>query len=262
MRINAVAIASAIVAMAVSAQGATIAGWDFSQWAGAGILSTNGQVATNRLSANYSSLDPTGNAGTESAAFGTLYFDGQFGSSNVTAIGDGSEVFTPAADSLDSNLDAPVVTFGNNPFDSHGILDDEGQQFTEYLSMAATGPVQVVFAANLTSVPQTASGWQLTFGGRAGLASPLAVDFSTNGVDYLSAGSVSLSTADTPYSVNLGQASGKRMFVRLSFAPTVGAGAQFIDNVAIQGAVAPEPATLGLLLAGLASLAFVRVRSN
>ena len=258
MRIKSLAIACAIASVGVSAQAATIAGWDFSQYVGSGVLSTDGVTATNRLSANYSSLDPTNNAGSESAAFGALYFDGQFGSSNVPAIGDGSEPFTPTAGSLASNLNAPVVSFGNNPFDSLGILHDEGQFYTELLSMAATGPVQVVFAASLNSVPQTASGWQLTFGGKAGAQSPLGVEYSTNGVDYLSAGSVSLGTADTPYSVNLSTAAGKLMFVRLTFSPT--GGTQLIDNVAIQGAVAPEPAALALLLAGLSGLACVRAR--
>src|SRR5262245_53673322 len=256
MRIKSLAIACAIASVGVSAQAATIAGWDFSQWVGSGVLSTDGATATNRLSANYSSLDPTNNAGAESAAFGTLHFDGQFGSTNVPALGDGSEPFTPTAGSLVSNINAPVITFGNNPFDSLGILANEGQPYAELLSMAATGPVQVVFAANLTSVPQTASNWQLTFGGKALSASPLAVDYSTNGVDYLSAGSVTLGTADTPFSVNLSSAAGKSMFVRLTFSPN--GGTQFIDNVAIQGAVAPEPAALVLLLAGLSGLACVR----
>jgi hypothetical protein len=264
MRIHAVAIASAIAALSVSAQAATIAGWDFSQWLGAGVLSTDGATATNRLSANYSSLDPTNNAGAESAAFGTLYFDGQHGSTHVTAVGDGSEAFTPAAGSLASNIGAPVAKFGDNPFDSLGILGSEGQKYTELLSMAATGPLDVVFAADLSSVPQTASDWQLTFGGRSGISSPLAIAYSTNGVDYVSAGSVTLGTADTPFSVSLGQASGKQMFVRLSFSPTLGAaeGAQFIDNVAIGGAVTPGPATLGLLLAGLSGLALARSRKR
>src|SRR5262245_1029525 len=54
-------IASAFLAAPAGATG--IAGWDFSQYLGTSLLSTDGATFTNTLSANYSQLDPTFNAG-------------------------------------------------------------------------------------------------------------------------------------------------------------------------------------------------------
>jgi hypothetical protein len=259
-KLNRMVIAGAIAALSVHAQAATIAGWDFSQWVGDSLLSTDGATATNVLSANYSTLDPTNNAGAESAAFGTLYFNGQFGSTNVPAIGDGSEPFIPVAGSLVSNINGPVEGLGDNPFDSHTILTSEGQPYTQFLSMGATSPLQVVFAADLTGVPESASNWLVTFGARTNGPSALGIEFSTNGIDYVSAGSVNLTGADTPYSVNLSALEADRAFVRFSFAGVLD-GAQFIDNVAIQGTVVPEPVTGVLVLASALILVALRRRT-
>jgi hypothetical protein len=254
------AIAASIALLAGPAEAATIAGWDFSQFLGSGTLSIDGQNLTDTLDANYSSLDLTNNAGAESATFGRLYFNGQFGSSDVTPVGDGSEAFTPVGGSLVSNLNAPVAGLGDNPFDSLLILEDEGQPYQNLLSMAATQAVQVVFDATLGNAPLTASSWMVSFGARAAVQSPLLVEFSSNGVNYTSAGTVTLNDADTPFSLDLTGLTGNQAFVRLSFTPPAGAGAQFIDNVAIQASVAPEPATIALLLAGLAGAAVLRSR--
>lgn len=266
MRLKPLAIAAAIASLTGGAQAATIAGWDFSQWFGSGILTTDGLTASNTLDANYSNLDPTNNAGAESAQYGTLYFDGQYGSSSVVPDGSGSEIFQPTAGSLISNLSAPVTGPGTNPFDSLTVLASEGQQFTELLSMGAIAPVQVVFEATLGTVPFSASNWRLTFGGRASNPANVVVGFSTNGVDYFSAGQVTLGQADTPYSLGLGNLTDeRRVFVRLGFQQAAGAGTSFIDNVAIQAdlqGVAPEPMALGMLLLGLSGLAAVRVRRD
>jgi hypothetical protein len=265
-RLKPFAIAAAIASMTGGAQAATLAGWDFSQWLQSGILSTNGSSLTNTLRANYSNLDPTNNAGAESAQYGTLYFDGQYGSSNVVPEGTGNEIFQPTAGSLVSNLDAPVTGPGTNPFDSLTVLASEGQQYSELLAMGAIAPVQVVFEAALGTAPFTAADWRLTFGGRATGQANVVVGYSTNGVDYASAGSVTLGQADTPYSLALGGLTdARRVFVRLGFQQAAGAGTSIIDNVAIladlQGVV-PEPMPLGMLLLGLSGLAAVRVRRD
>ena len=90
-------IASTILSMAVSASMASssqaflAAGWDFSQYAGDGLLSLDFVTFTTTLSANYSDLDPTFGAGAESAAFGTFYLNGSFGSSSITPTGNNDE---------------------------------------------------------------------------------------------------------------------------------------------------------------------------
>jgi len=271
-RLKPFAIAAAIASMSGDAQAATIAGWDISQWMQSGILSTDGISLSNTLAANYSNLDPTDNAGVESAQFGTLYFNGQFGSSDVApgSPNPGEEVFQPTAGSLVSNLDAPVTGPGTNPFDSLTVLASEGQTFTELLSMAAIAPVQVVFEATLANAPFTGSNWLMTFGGKAvggpSAQTQVAVDFSTNGVDFQSAGLLTLNSADTPFSIALpGLVDETQVFVRLGFNQASLQNTAVIDNVAIQAdlkGMVPEPASLALLLLGLLGLGAARVRRD
>src|SRR5262249_60272794 len=71
---------SALVAGSVHAR-EIVAGWDFSQFQEAGSLTPIG----NSVPANYSDYDPTFNAGSSSAAFGTAFFNGTNGSSNTVA---------------------------------------------------------------------------------------------------------------------------------------------------------------------------------
>src|SRR5262245_32887566 len=71
----AVSVLAAVSASAMQ----VVAGWDFSQFRGNNRLEP---IVTNTVPANYSAFDPTFNAGSGSAAFGTLYFDGSNGSSS------------------------------------------------------------------------------------------------------------------------------------------------------------------------------------
>jgi hypothetical protein len=211
-----------------------VAGWDFSQYLGAGLLSIDGATFTDQLAANYSDLDPTFGAGLESAAFGTMHVDGTFGSTNVDEASAGAQ-FVPTSDSLVSNLDAPAF----NSFDSFTILlDEESQVFANPLSMIASGPVDVVFEADLTSAGQTGSNWRVSFGGRTfSGTSNVAIGFSSDGSSYGSFGSVQLTENDTAFDVDLGAAASQAGFVRFSFDP-VGEALPIIDNVAIH---VPEP---------------------
>jgi hypothetical protein len=239
-----VSIVAAIATSAgvvTSAAAQTVSGWDFSQWQGSDLLSVNGMALTNVLSANYSSLDPTNNAGAESAAFGTAFFNGQFGSTSVDPQ-PGAAIFVPVGGSLVANLDGPALDLegnpipGANPFDSLEVLDSEGQRFRNRLSMGATAPVSVVFSGDLSGVPQSGSNWSLVLGARADSDSALGVDFSTDGVSYATVTSLNLAAGDTRYQVNLSAATAERAFVRLRFQPPSG-GAQFIDNVVLQALV-------------------------
>jgi len=242
------------VLVAGSARATMIAGWDFSQYAFDGAISIDGGTLTDTLAANYSNLDPTFGAGSQSAAFGTMYLDGSFGSSTTPL--DFTDPFVPTTGSLVSNLNGGVPL--SVPFDSHSVLDSEGQAFSEFMSMTTTAAFMVVFEADLTTVPDFGTDWVLSFGGRTfSGATSVEVEFSTNGTSYSSVGTASLNTVDTLFTLNLGAAGTDNAFVRLSFgAPGAGGLNQArIDNVAIAATLVPEPGTAALLLAGLVGLA-------
>jgi hypothetical protein len=230
-----------------------VAGWDFSQYSTDGFLSLDEATLSNTLGANYSDLDPTFGAGAESAAFGTMHLDGQFGSTNTPL--DFADPFVPSAaagGSLTSNKTAPA----GSDFDSFLVLSNEGQPFTNPFAMAAVGAATVVFAADLLSVPEIGDSWSITFGARTfSGTSAITIEFSTDGVSFTSFGVANLTTVDTLFSVAFGGGPSERAFVRLGFDPS--GGQPFIDNVAISADLAsvPEPGVTALLLTGLAGLA-------
>ena len=253
---------SSVICLALGAgpaQAAMVAGWDFSQYFADGVLSINGADYTGTLSANYSDLDPTQGAGAESAAFGTLYLDGQFGSTNVQA-GSGTEPILPSGavgGSLSSNLGAPGGLGGSLDFDTHSILASEGQAYTNLLALTAANVASAVFAANLSAVPDIGSDWTVSFGARTfSGAGTIDIAFSTDGVSYTNAGSAILSNLDTLYSRNLSAVASDTAFVRFSFAApgAGGVGQAFIDNVAINATLAPIPEPGTALLSGLGML--------
>src|SRR5262245_10304831 len=182
---------AALVPSAGFAQASLVAGWDFSQYFDVGALSVDGTDFTDTLSANYSDLDLTFNAGFESMAFGTMYINGDFGSSAVP-IGTGNEQFVPSqatGGSLTSNFDAPGLV----DFDAFSVLSDEGQMFTNPVAMIASGAVSVVFEADLSQVPETGNNWVVSFAGRTfSGTSSITVESSSDGVNFASAGTANL----------------------------------------------------------------------
>jgi hypothetical protein len=236
-----------------ASQAYVVAGWDFSQYLGDFLLTLDGVNGATTLSANYSNLDPTFNAGAESAAFGTMYIDGSFGSTAIDPFDPAPAIVPTAAfdGSLVSNLTAPVQAPGDNEFDSHTILQFEGQLFANFLSMRASESASMVFRADLSSVPETGSNWVLSFGGRTFTGtSTLSIDFSSNGGTFSPVDSVVLNETDTPYEIDLGPAPVEVVYVRLNFQP-VELDWPIIDNVAIS---VPEPGAGASVLAAAAGL--------
>ena len=268
MKRNLLAIAAMIGAITFggNAQALMVAGWDFSQYLGDGILSIDGVEFTDTLDANYSHLVPAAatnsgiaGVGPQAAAFGTMYLNGQFGSTNVQA-GSGAETFLPTAavgGSLASNLTAPVNVADGLPleFDVFTTLVFEGQTFANSQAMIAPGAGSVVFGIDLTStLPGT--DWSVSFGARtfAGTES-IGIEFSTNGVDFDFVGSVDLTTIDTPFALGLGSEVANQAFVKFVFDAPEGPNQAIIDNVAVSATLIPEPGTALLLLTGLAGIA-------
>jgi len=244
------------LAISAPAQAVMIAGWDFSQYVSNGELSIDGATYTNVLSANYSNLDLTFGAGAESAAFGALFFDGSFGSTNVDPAS-GTAALTPASNSLASNINAPVVGGGLNPFDSFEVLQSEGQFAANPLSLQIQNAVSFVFAAYTNTIPGLGSDWSVSFGGQTGSGtSTVGIEFSTDGITYVSAGSSTLTSIDSTFTMSLGGLASEAAFIRFSVNPT--GGATRIDNVAINGTIVPPvplPSTVMLLGISLAAFA-------
>jgi hypothetical protein len=237
-----------------------VAGWDFSQYfSGGGFLSIDNQTLTNTLPANYSNLDASFGMGPDSAIYGTMYMNGEFGSTLVTPTGQGNEPFLPIPGTLSANADAPITPPSFlNPFDSLQILDDQGQLNENELRMAALGALSVVFLADLTSVQLSGTDWVLSFGARTVDAnSTIGVQYSTDGVSYSATQNAIATPGQAPFSVDLAPGPASRMFVRFTFDNS---GQASIDNVAVRADLIPEPATALLLAAGLVGLAAFRRR--
>lgn len=241
-----------VCGLAGPAQADLIAGWDFSQFRGTGLPSTDGVGNTTSLPANYSTLDPTFNAGTESAAFGTATWTG---------------TVLPTSGSLQANLQQPAkpfmagdlenleTQFGRNPFDSLTILASEGQSFQQLLSLTTQGSSTVTFQA--TGAPAGGS-WSVSFDARALTgSSTIGVDFSTDGSSFSPVSDVMLSAGDPDQRVflPLGTHAGSTGYVRLSLDDATGQ--PVIDNVAI---AVPEPSMALGLGAGLGVLALLARR--
>jgi hypothetical protein len=246
----ALAFTFAIAAQANAAS--MVAGWDFSQYLGPAFLSTDGATLATTLSANYSDLDPNG-LGTESAAYGTMYIDGTNGSHASTG---GADPFIPTGNNLVSNEDAPGVA---PPFNSGGAYNvlctaEASQSFCNDLSMLANAVATPVFQADLGAL--TADAWELSFGGQTlSGTSGVGIEVSTDGTNYSTVSTETLTSVDTQFVVPLGAIldGEDEVFVRLNFDPT-GLDQPVIDNLAISGEVIPEPGTAMLMLLGLVGL--------
>lgn len=204
------------------------------------------------LDANYSHLDPNA-LGQEAAQFGTLFLDGTSGSSVASL----SDPIVPNGEDLTQNNDAlETVGWTIGGPESHDVLANaEGQEFTNPLALGAVSPATIVFAADLSSIPEIGQDWTLSFGGVMvdGGTSEVGVEFSTDGNDFQTLSPVSLSGSAAAYSVSA-TGSGDQAFFRLDL-EGVNPGRPTLDNVAINTTLVPEPGTALLLGGGLAGLA-------
>jgi len=283
-RFLAIVSAAALSAGSVGAD-TLVAGWDFSQYAGDGILG-----GVNALPANYSDFDPN-RAGAQSAAFGTAHFDGAFSSSATTTdflptSGMMACERLPAALDTDQtggcatpNVDGPVRSnriepFGDRgdvAFDAFGQLKAEGQTYRSLVGMTATNALSVVFATDL-GAGNVGGPFKVSFGGKTftgggddggeigcspSCSSTVGVDFSIDGLSFTPVTTVNLTPDDNRFEVNLGPESvgGQTGYVRLNFNPVNGR--PIVDNVAVEVGVIPEPGAVAQILSCAAGLAFL-----
>jgi len=272
LRVAAIALVAASLFGVGSARAAFIAGWDFTQYAGASslVVDANTFATSDTLKANYSDFDSTFGAGGGSQPFGTMWMNGANGSTNVDQDA-ATPIFLPTTGSLTPNLTTPganEVPVGDVAFDaSSGVLETAagnynagtGQDFRNLLSMRALANVSVVFEANLSVLGPLyqAENWSLTFAGVSStLTSPVTLEFSTDGLSYSALPNAVLTTTAAAFTASVVGNPGDNAFFRLGFTSTGANPIPRIDNVTISGDVSeiPEPGTASLLLVGLAGL--------
>jgi hypothetical protein len=273
MKLRALSLSIALVAGASSAQAATVAGFDFSQYI-VGFLSTDGgNTLVNTLPSNYSDLDNTlfPGLGIGSTQYGTMYLNGQFGSYNTPADGFNDPLVPSVPD-----VNAQAVPLGvfpgpmgsaaalqilltESPTPSQGQTNANSLQALDPQGIIQPGElIDVVFQADLGTL--SGSGWQIGFGGQMlgpqGGSSNVIVEFSEDGSLYQQIGVAVLTPAATPFLFNApGSAQNlDEAFFRLRFTPDF-FGAPSVDNVQLLAEVVPEPGTIVLTMAGLAGLA-------
>ncbi len=247
----AIALTVAISAiLAGSSQAVEVAGWDFSDFA------SDGLTPAGAVDANYSSFDPTGGAGSESALYGQATL-----TNLITRGGDvraGNRTGATGGTAQDAN---------QRGFNSFTTLQLEGQTFTLPMAVTAdSGAGNVIFEGDLTplGVGQGGYGWSISFAGQVVGASSATVDveFAGDCVSYASAGSVNVDGQADAYTVEFPKLAFENACARITL-PNVGDERVAIDNVSLDVIAVPEPAMGAQLLAGLVGLvALVRRRAR
>ena len=245
--------------LAGGAQAVNVAGWDFSGFARDG-------VAGGTVDANYSSFDPTGNAGVESAAYGTATL-----SNIVSRGGDLSpSIRTDVAlgEQQNANMSGPANGLISNSFNAYTTLQLEGQAQTN--PMAITAPAAsgtAIFEGDLTSETDTTGyGWSVSFAGQVigGSSATVNIEFAPDCSGYSSAGTVSLDDEAGEYTVAFAKEASAKGCARFTIPHATGERV-VIDNVSLDVIAVPEPTRGFQLVAGVVGLAALfrrRVRAG
>ena len=262
IKVTATAIASfaASLLLSGSAHATMIAGWDFSQYFGSGELYVEEPGFTgytNELGANYSNLLLSPGAGPAASTFGNLFFNGEFGSTNVVPDSP-TAALTPTSGSSVQNLTAPQTAAGYVPFNSFSTLNSAGQGFEENLSLQIQSTVSFVFAAYTDTIPGLVGDWSISFGGKT-LGGESLIDFAFSldgGLNFIGAGTRTLNTTDSLFTVSLPGLPSDSALIRM----TVNKGSSVnpqIDNVSISATPVPLPSVAILLGTALAAFATI-----
>jgi hypothetical protein len=252
--------------LAAAQEETLVAGWDFSQYAVENILSLDGATLNGaQVDPNHSDLDPTYRCGIESNAFGRMYYDGSFGSS-VAVLDPNFENLDPfrpsAADlgsgSLVSNADQAFLGFGSQAACTIQQIEQMPFANCQDFAMIASGAVSIVFAADRSTAPSLAGDWLVSFAGRTLSAgsTQVGVQFSADGSSFGSAGTATITGADTKFTFPLGGGSATAAYVRLVFPQPTAGSEVLLDNL---GIAVPEPSH-GAWAAAVALAALFRAR--
>jgi len=254
------AIALTLLSGVASAQ-SLVAGWDFSQ-----VQSPNTTVAQGNLqgswSANYSDRGvaiPSANYNV-AAAFGTVYWDGSFGSTvtDFNNFSGGAEVrgqtTANSLNDLTKNFNQSESAF--NEESSYTFLRASGQIVAQPAMLTFIDDVTITFALDAGTVKNN---WSLLFAAMDSDTASITFDASTTGAfggEEISFGTLNIDNTDKGYSVDFASLGAtQELYVRFAASGANG-GNLALDNVGFSAAV-PEPSTyaaiLGVCALGLAA---------
>lgn len=264
-----ITLAAAAIALGTSAYGQQlIAGWDFSAYVGSTFNSIDGVTLSGNLPSNFSDFnDPSPNANT---TFGTLYYDGQFGSDSISTptstpaddevlpiTGNLTSVQVQAADGLGFNISGPT-------------LQAFGQAFDNVLSLGIensfSGNSITFFATTTGSAFVGANDWELNFASKTeSSTATINWEYSTDGVNFsnvgITGGTSNITTTDTGFNVDFGALldGADDVYIRATSTNTTRI---LLDNVGITATptMVPEPSAFAGIL-GLVALVAARRRA-
>ncbi len=227
--------AATVAALATHAQDVLIAGWSFSN--------VPGDFAGNTIKANMSDLYPQ-DGEADAGASGTLFFNGQFGSTFV----DNSDAFSLLAGFLSLNSNSDILT-PLRPFPGDMTNPLPGEPGQNHLvvsdgSFGAGGPADpsngsMVFVAHAPAGQTFGAGtyvFSFAVGNDFAVGDTIELSASLDGINYTSFGTQQVLTNDqlgTPMSLKT-QGGETDLYFRITL-PVIGFGAFLFDNVQVVG---------------------------
>lgn len=272
--ILAISALTAGTAGALSAQSQVVAAWDYSQFSTDGFTSIDGATLEGSVNSNYTDFQVADANGVVQKGpnhdgahqFGTMYWDGSFGSDAFDNTFSTPNDINPSGsqDLTAGNGVGNGYTIGSGG--SGLILDNQGQQFVNPKALGFTSGANgksFVFGISLTGEAPfgTGSDWVFQFGARANNdpdnASAISWDYSLDGSAYTASGITSnVTDSEGAFTVDLSGVNAldgaSQVFLRGNLSGIDG-GSTFIDN--FSASAVPEPsafaAIAGMLALGL-----------
>ncbi len=240
-----------------------VAGWDFSGYAieAAGFSSIDNVNLTGQMNANFTQSQPNF---VNAAPFGTVYYDGSFGSTAFDLVRGGSPDVI-----LNNNLG---TLGGNGTIGASGSINTlvlgQGQPNNNAQALGLTTNGAITFAINMTTfgLGSAGEGWSLAFAtqnvGDSNNSSSIAWDYSLNGSDFTSTGfNTAITNNAAAGSVDLSSITAldgqSIVYFRGTFSDVTGA--SYIDNFQVNATAVPEPSAFAAIF-GVLALGFAAVR--
>jgi hypothetical protein len=226
-----------------------IVGWDFSQFAIDNFSSNDGASLTGDINGNY-----TGGAAdfTGAASLGSFLYDGTLGS---TTLG-----LNPADVEPQGVGDLGAAYGYMGTAGSRALLSSQGQANNSSRALGFNSGANGDSFVIAVTAGSAFDDWNFSFEAKnasdSDNSSSISWEYSTNGSSYTSAGVTSnISNSEALLSVDLSSVSALDGQSSVYFRGTLGgvnSGLTFVDNIAVNGTVVPEPSTYAAIFGAVA----------